>query len=63
MAQCPICRREFSCGAAQHSEQPCWCSQLPPLPSVTAATTAQCYCPDCLQRLLQSSRPKDGQQA
>ncbi|MFJ2989210.1 cysteine-rich CWC family protein [Collimonas sp. NPDC087041] len=59
MAQCPACRQEFSCGAAQHPEQPCWCSQLPPLPDVVAAASAQCYCPDCLQRLLQSATCND----
>jgi hypothetical protein len=51
MAQCPACQQQFSCGADQHSDQPCWCSLLPPLANAGPAATA-CYCPDCLERLL-----------
>ncbi|AMO97685.1 cysteine-rich CWC family protein [Collimonas fungivorans] len=55
MAQCPACRQQFSCGAGQHPDQPCWCSRLPPLASAKPAAT-ECYCPDCLQRLLRQEQ-------
>ncbi|HWW05580.1 cysteine-rich CWC family protein [Collimonas sp.] len=53
MAQCPVCQQQFFCGAGQHADQPCWCSLLPPLAGADLAAAAQCYCPACLQRLLQ----------
>ncbi|SFB30001.1 Cysteine-rich CWC [Collimonas sp. OK607] len=51
MAQCPACQQQFSCGAGQHADQPCWCSLLPPLANAGPAAT-ECYCPDCLERLV-----------
>lgn len=53
MAQCPICQQAFFCGAGQHPAQPCWCSRLPPLANASLAASALCYCPACLERLLQ----------
>ncbi|WP_211461568.1 cysteine-rich CWC family protein [Collimonas silvisoli] len=61
MAQCPACHQQFSCGAGQHADQPCWCSLLPPLAGASLAA-AQCYCPACLQRLLQQERNSATQQ-
>ncbi|WP_230427301.1 cysteine-rich CWC family protein [Collimonas humicola] len=54
MAQCPSCQQAFFCGAGQHPDQPCWCSGLPPLAGASLAATAKCYCPACLERLLQA---------
>ncbi|MEO6918225.1 MAG: cysteine-rich CWC family protein [Collimonas sp.] len=56
MAQCPVCQEQFFCGAALHPAQPCWCSRLPPLASASLAASAQCYCPTCLQRLLEQEQ-------
>lgn len=55
MVQCPACQQQFSCGAGQHADQPCWCSLLPPLANAGPAATA-CYCPDCLERLVRQQQ-------
>ncbi len=60
MAQCPACQRQFSCGASQHADQSCWCSLLQPLVN-TSQAVADCYCPACLQRMLQQEQANAAQ--
>ena len=54
MSVCQRCGAEFSCGMVDDkSDAPCWCTQLPPLPSSIPGTMrdASCYCPNCLKTL------------
>ena len=56
---CPACGTRFTCGMTA-GDTTCWCASLPPLLAVpTAPTTAACYCPACLRRMLaaQPDRP------
>ncbi|MGS0740376.1 cysteine-rich CWC family protein [Glaciimonas sp. GG7] len=58
--QCPACHRQFICGVVSDSATVCWCQALPRLdlravPSATGEAT-QCYCPACLQTLLELQR-------
>ncbi|WP_018714764.1 cysteine-rich CWC family protein [Brachymonas chironomi] len=55
---CPRCGQANQCAAA--AGQPagsCWCLHQPVLPSISAGTPIgdRCYCPDCLQALLQAT--------
>ena len=58
MSACVACGNEFQCGMVDaDAAEPCWCTQLPPLPAghLTAAAAsgnAACYCPDCLRALV-----------
>jgi hypothetical protein len=37
---------------------PCWCTYLPPVVAVPAATDLGCWCPDCLkQHIAQNVTP------
>lgn len=56
MSDCVQCGREFRCGMVDSPESgPCWCMDLPTLPPAllaTASDATRCFCPDCLQGLL-----------
>lgn len=48
---CPACGARFTCGMAAGLEA-CWCASLPPVLAVPAADAGQCYCPDCLRKVI-----------
>jgi len=56
MSACVQCGQEFNCGMVDTaSTEPCWCMALPTLPAALlagAGDTMRCFCPDCLQGLL-----------
>ena len=59
MAECFICKRQFTCGVLARSASACWCQAAPallPVPLIPAtaseAAQASCCCPQCLQTLL-----------
>ena len=62
MSACVACGSEFQCGMADAgAADPCWCTQLPPLPALPPSPVpeaaawrghARCYCPACLRTLL-----------
>ncbi len=55
MSQCIACGNGFQCGMVDTgADQPCWCTQLPPLPagrlqSADDGRALGCYCPACLR--------------
>lgn len=55
---CPLCGHANRCAMASGDSAPCWCAQLDPRqPLATllpADLPAQCICPACAQRLLQT---------
>lgn len=62
MSICSACGTQFSCamvdgisdGGAGDTAPACWCTSLPALlPVPSAGAGASCYCPQCLQQLLQ----------
>ncbi len=61
MSACITCGKSFQCGMADAgAAQPCWCTQLPPLPAaMLEAAAAQgrtgCYCADCLRALVDAN--------
>jgi hypothetical protein len=57
MSHCARCGKIFECGMSDAgASSPCWCTALPPLPAESLGRDSTgCYCPDCLQRLLQES--------
>ncbi len=61
MSACITCGKPFQCGMADAgAAQPCWCTQLPPLPAaMLEAAAAQgrtgCYCADCLRALVDAN--------
>lgn len=54
MSLCEWCGKQFDCGMQDTpSDAPCWCTQLPALPSSLLSTTSPaCYCPTCLAQLV-----------
>ena len=56
MSACVQCGQTFNCGMVDGpANDPCWCMGLPPLPPTlleTAGDTTRCFCPTCLQGLL-----------
>jgi hypothetical protein len=56
MSACVQCGQQFNCGMADiPATEPCWCMSLPPLPPAllaSAGDAARCFCPTCLQDLL-----------
>ncbi len=57
MSACVACGKIFQCGMADAgAPDPCWCTQLPPLPperlaAANASGQAACFCPACLGAL------------
>lgn len=56
MSACVQCGQQFNCGMADiPATEPCWCMSLPPLPPAllaSAGDATRCFCPTCLQDLL-----------
>ncbi len=58
MSTCSRCGAAFECGMVDGMSEPCWCTQLPPLPRQAYvedqedAAAARCFCPACLRALL-----------
>lgn len=48
---CPACGAAFTCGMTAGLEA-CWCASLPPVLAVPAADAGQCYCPECLRKVI-----------
>ncbi len=53
MSTCTRCGATFSCAMADGgpADQPCWCTELPPVVPVPGSATAgaSCWCPACLR--------------
>ncbi|HVK95172.1 MAG TPA: cysteine-rich CWC family protein [Noviherbaspirillum sp.] len=55
MSICERCGATFECGMVDNAQAPCWCTQLPPLPSsayvrsAADGTQSRCFCPACLR--------------
>ena len=55
MSTCSRCQKFFECGMVEATENPCWCTALPPLPAdalddaLDDADGTACLCPDCLK--------------
>ncbi|HEY8607049.1 MAG TPA: cysteine-rich CWC family protein [Noviherbaspirillum sp.] len=56
MSTCERCGAHFECGMADGARGPCWCTGLPALPPAAYVRQqdgeARCFCPACLQTLL-----------
>ncbi len=62
MSDCVACGKAFPCGMADAAVFPCWCTALPPLPAEQLGRAgAQCYCPDCLARLVAALHANAGE--
>ncbi len=48
---CPACGTPFTCGMNAGLEA-CWCASLPPVLAVPSSDVGQCYCPDCLRKVI-----------
>jgi Cysteine-rich CWC len=50
--RCPACGGPVECGMT-NGDEACWCLALPPaLPMPPEGSESRCYCPKCLQRLI-----------
>jgi hypothetical protein len=59
-SRCAKCGAEFRCGM-EGGDPECWCASLPPLmllPVVaeSGAAAGSCFCPACLQALLEAPK-------
>ena len=56
MSNCVQCGQQFNCGMADSpATESCWCMALPTLPPAllaSAGDSTRCFCPACLQDLL-----------
>ena len=56
MSACLQCGQTFTCGMVDGpADDLCWCMALPPLPPAlleSAGDPTRCFCPACLQGLL-----------
>ncbi|WP_151635299.1 cysteine-rich CWC family protein [Noviherbaspirillum aerium] len=64
MSTCSACGAIFECGMTEgRAESPCWCTRLPTLPPEAYVRDASgsgvgCFCPDCLQALINRTRDR-----
>ncbi len=65
MSACVACGQSFQCGMVDTgAPDPCWCTQLPPLPAEQLQAAADrgkagCYCPDCLRALVAGATERE----
>lgn len=56
MSECVKCGQVFHCSMADGDQgQPCWCTVLPPIPTVVLTEAggdgSACFCPQCLNQI------------
>lgn len=62
MSNCNQCGKPFACAMADPGTgAPCWCTRMPTLPAEYLGRDGpNCYCADCLARLLAGSQRDAG---
>ncbi|MES2258834.1 MAG: cysteine-rich CWC family protein [Pseudomonadota bacterium] len=58
MSVCKRCGATFGCAMVDGNDGgPCWCTALPPVVPLPAATDVTCWCPACLRLHIAEIKP------